>query len=46
MNVNQIGTKIGTDIGLWTTKTCSKFQLNQNMHLQVMAIFAKYAKSR
>ena len=31
MSVNRVCTKIGTEFGLWTTKTCSKFQLNQNV---------------
>jgi len=36
---NCIHTKISTLIGLWTTKTCLKFQLNRSTHLQVIAIF-------
>jgi len=36
MDIYQINSKIVTDIGFWTNKTCSKFQLNQNTHLRVM----------
>ena len=46
VNVMMICCKTGTDIGLCTTKTCSKFQWNQNVCLQVIAIFAKCAKSQ
>jgi len=32
-------------IGLWATKTCSKFQFNQNMRLRVIAIFCKVCET-
>ena len=46
MNFYLICTKLVTDIGLRTTKTCSKFQLNQNTYLIVIATFCKVCEMK
>ena len=44
MNVNQIPTKLGTEIRFNEPFKCAKFQPNWNMHWCFMADFAKCAK--
>ena len=46
MNVNQIPTKLGTEIHFNAPFTCAKFQPDWSMHWYFTANFAKYAKRR